>query len=51
MQRSDMQTCVRLLRNAPQLTLRDAAASLGEPVRDLIAHLGNLDAAGGAGRR
>ena len=46
MRRNDMQTCVRLLRNAPQITLHDAAVSLGEPVGDLIAHLGNLNKRG-----
>ena len=40
MQRNDKQTCVRLLRNVLQLTLRDAAVSLSEPVGDLIAAFG-----------
>ena len=37
---------MRLLRSVPQLTLSDAAVSLGEPVGDLIAHLGTVNTRG-----
>ena len=42
MQRSDVRESVRLLRSAPQFTLGDAAARLGEPAAGLVAHLESL---------